>query len=234
MNRNSVYKSDYIKKIVLCGVFAALAYVCVCVFRIKVEFLTLDIKDAIITTAAMIISPVAGLAISFVVVLIEMVTISSTAFYGFIMNFLSSATLSVVASLIYKQKKTLRCAILGLVCAVFSVTAVMMLANIFITPHFMGTTADKVIALIPKLLLPFNFTKATLNAAVVMIIYKPLSEALAKNGIIKKSKSGEGEYRFGKRTALVTVLSVLILVLSILVFFLVLDAKLSFFDIFKK
>lgn len=231
---NKSYKNDYINKIVLCGVFAAFAYVCVCVFRIKVEFLTLDIKDAVITTAAMLISPIAGVVISLVVALIEMVTISSTFLYGFIMNFLSSATLSVVASLIYKQKKTLRYAILGLVCAVFSVTAVMMLANIFITPHFMVTTADKVIVLIPKLLLPFNFTKATLNAAIVMIIYKPLSEALAKNGIIKKSKSGEGEYRFKGRTAWVTSIAVLILILSILVFFLVLNAELSVFDIFKK
>lgn len=231
---NKGYKNDNINKIVLCGVFAAFAYVCVCIFRIKVEFLTLDIKDAVITTAAMLVSPIAGLAISLVVALIEMVTISSTAFYGFIMNFLSSATLSVVASLIYKQKKTLRYAILGLVCAVFSVTAVMMLANIFITPHFMGTTANKVIALIPKLLLPFNFTKAALNATIVMLIYKPLSEALAKSGIIKKSRNGDGEYRFKGKTVWVTAVAVLILVLSILVFFLVLNAKLSFFDIFKK
>ena len=64
MNKKNVAKSESIKKLVLCGVFTALAYVCVCVFRIKVEFLTLDIKDAVITTAAMLIHPIAGLAIS--------------------------------------------------------------------------------------------------------------------------------------------------------------------------
>ena len=50
-----INRSDLIKKIAVCGMFAALAYVCVCVFRIKVMFLTLDIKDAITTVAAMLL-----------------------------------------------------------------------------------------------------------------------------------------------------------------------------------
>ena len=225
---NSVYsKNKSIKMIVLCGVFAALAYVCVCVFRIKVEFLTLDIKDAVITAAAMMVHPIAGLAVSFVVAFIEMVTISSTALYGFIMNFLSSATFSCVASLIYRQKKTLLGAVLGLVSAVASVTTVMLLANLFITPYYMGVERSLVISLIPKLLLPFNLTKAVLNASVVMLIYKPISEALTRAKIIKRSKESavKYKYRIGIKTLAVTLSSALILVVCLLVFFFVLNAK---------
>lgn len=229
-NNISRTSNESIKKLVLCGVFTALAYVCVCVFRIKVDFLTLDIKDAVITIAAMLINPVAGIAISLAVAFIEMVTISSTAFYGFIMNFLSSATFSCVASLIYRQKKSLFGAVLGLVSATASVTAVMLLANLFITPLFMKTTSDVVVALIPKLLLPFNLTKAVLNAAIVMMIYKPISEALARAKVIKKAKEGQG-YRLGAKTLAVTISSVAILVICLVVFFIVLNAEILFFNI---
>ena len=215
---------------VICGVFAAFAYVCVCVFRIKVEFLTLDIKDAVITTSAMLIGPIAGVAVSLVVAFIEMLTISSTGFYGFIMNFLSSATFSVVASVMYRSRKNLMSAILGLVCAAASTTAVMMLANLLITPLYytyfvgIGMSVSAVAAFIPKLLLPFNLTKAILNATLVMIIYKPIATALRRAKIIKSS-ANENKYSIGVRTVAVTLGAAVILALCLVVFFVVLNAE---------
>ncbi len=218
--------SDVIKNTVLCGVFTALAYVCVCVFRIKVSFLTLDIKDAIITTGAMLIHPIAGVVTSILVALIEMFTISDTSYYGFIMNFLSSATFSLVASMIYRARKSLIFAVVGLVTAVFSVTAVMMLANLFITPHFMGVDRGQVVALIPKLLLPFNLTKAILNAALVMLIYKPISTALSRARIIRKSNENNASgYKLGVKTLVVTLCAVGVIVVCFIVFFAVLNGE---------
>ncbi len=219
----------FINKLVLCGVFTALAYVCVCVFRIKVSFLTLDIKDALIATAAMLLGPIAGMVISLLVSLIEMLTISDTLYYGFIMNFLSSASFSVVASLIYRSRKNLVYAVIGLVTAIFSVTAVMMLANLLITPHFMvGATTKDVIALIPKLLLPFNFVKAVLNAALVMLIYKPISATLVRAKIIKKERKAETSgYKFGVKTIGVTLVSAAILAICFVIIFVVLNGSLS-------
>jgi riboflavin transporter FmnP len=223
-------RSDLIKLVVICGVFTALAYVCVCVFRIKVQFLTLDIKDAVITTAAMLINPIAGVAISLAVAFIEMITISDTMVYGFIMNFLSSATFSFVASLIYRQKKNLLGAVLGLLLAAASVTAVMMLANLLITPYFMKTTSKVVVSLIPKLLLPFNLTKAILNCSIVMIIYKPISTALTRAKLIKKTK-GADTYHIGAKTLAVSFASAIILVLCFVIFFVVLNAEMLLFKI---
>lgn len=222
-------RSEMIKKMAVIGVFTALAYVCVCVFRIKVSFLTLDIKDAVITSAAMMISPIAGVIISLIVALIEMLTISETMLYGFIMNFLSSATFSVVASLIYRQKRNLFFAVLGLVTAVFSVTSVMMLANLFVTPYYMGVDRSTVSALIPKLLLPFNLTKAVLNSAIVMIIYKPISSALRRARLLKRRDDSSLGYRIDKRTAIVTLVSVAVLILCLVIFFVVLKAKIDLF-----
>ena len=223
-----INRSELIKKIAVCGMFAALAYVCVCVFRIKVMFLTLDIKDAITTVAAMLLGPIAGVTISLIVALIEMLTLSDTMFYGFIMNFLSSATLSVVASVIYRSKRSLFSAVLGLLTASASVTAVMLLANLIITPFYMGVTGAEVAALIPKVLLPFNLTKAILNSSIIMIIYKPISSAMLRAGIIKKKQNGEKRYGLGVRTVAVTVSALGVLALCLVIFFVVLNAEISF------
>ena len=228
MNNRAINKRDAVNKMVICGVFAAFAYVCVCVFRIKVSFLTLDIKDAIITTGAMLISPIAGLAVSIVVAFVEMITISDTSYYGFIMNFLSSATFSVVASVIYRGRKNLVFAVTGLVSAAFAMTAVMMLANLFITPFYMGVNIETVAALIPKLLLPFNLTKAILNASLVMIIYKPIATALRRAKVIKSSSS-HGKYGVGVKTIAVTSVAIAILALCLVIFFVVLGADIELF-----
>ncbi len=213
--------AELAKTIAILAVFSALSYICVCVFHIKVQFLTLDIKDAVITVAAMLLGPCAGVSISIVVSFIEMITISDTVLYGFIMNVLSTAVFSATAALIYKYKRNMAGAVLGLVCAVGATTAVMMAANLLITPYYMGVTTTEVAALIPKLLLPFNLMKAVLNAAIVMLIYKPISTALKRAGAIKFRES---KYRFDKNTVLVTFISVLVLVISLVVFFGVLGA----------
>ena len=86
MNKGKSNRSDAIKRMVIAAVFTAIAFVCVCVFRIKVSFLTFDIKDSVITVCAMIFGPLTGLGISIAVSFIEMITISETWLYGFIMN----------------------------------------------------------------------------------------------------------------------------------------------------
>ena len=170
--------------------FCALAYVCTLVIHPPVQFLTLDVKDALIVLAALLFGPTAGLVIALIVPLLEFVTISSTGVYGLIMNVLSSVTFSVVAGVIYRYKRTISGAVIGLVSAVFSVTAVMLVANIFITPHFMGVPTETVLALIPTLLLPFNLVKAVLNAAIVLLLYKPLSKTLRRIGFLQSTGGG--------------------------------------------
>ncbi len=223
--------ADIAKVLAVLAVFTALSYICVCVFRIKVGFLTFDIKDAIITVAAMLFGPVAGVSISLAVALIEMLTISETMFYGFIMNFLSSAAFSASAGFIYKYKRNMLGAVLGLLSAVFLLTAVMMAANLLITPFYMGVSTSDVAALIPKLLLPFNFTKAVLNASLVMIVYKPISTALKRAKMIR---SGSSVYRIDKNTVISIVISIAVLIASLIVFFTVLGGDAAWFDALKK
>ncbi len=220
-------KSELVKRLSILAVFTALSYICVCVFRIKVAgFLTFDIKDAVITVAAMLFGPIAGISISLAVSLIEMLTISDTMLYGFLMNFLSSAAFSGVAGFIYKYKRNMMGALVGLIGAVFALVAVMMAANLFITPYYMGMPRGEVSAMIPKLLLPFNFTKAVLNASIVMLIYKPISTALKRAGMIR---AGSAVYRFDQNTVVSFVISLSVLIASLVVFFVVLGGDVKWF-----
>ena len=229
------------RKMITIAVFGAMAFVSMLLLRIPVGFLTLDFKDIFITVCGLAYGPMAAFAISLIVPLIEMISVSSTGVYGMVMNFLSSAAFSVVASLVYKYKKTLFGAVCGLICGVFSMTAVMMIANLIITPFYMHVSVADVAALIPKLLLPFNLTKAVLNAALVLMLYKPISTLLKKMGMIEKgasreiagdAESGEG-YRMDTRSRLVLLISGAIALAAIAVIILVLGGHFSFFDVFR-
>lgn len=241
MNRQKNIES--LKKMTGVAMFAALAYISVIVLRIPDigGFLTMDFKDVIITVAAMFFGPVAAIFISILVPFLEFLTISGTGVYGLIMNIISSLTFSLTASLIYKYKKTFWGAVIGLVSASFAVTAVMMVANLIVTPYYMEMPTATVAAMIPKLLLPFNLTKAIFNAAVTLIFYKPLTIAMRKTDIFGKRRVTRDTYQSAKErqkakisTAVLIIVGTLIAVASLLVIVFVWGGEVSFFDVFKK
>ena len=213
---------------VMLAVFCAIAFATMFVLRIKVSFLTFDAKDTVILIAAMLFGPSAGIIISLVVATLEMFTVSDTGIYGFIMNFVSSAVFSVVASVIYRRAKNMLSAVLGLVCGVLSVTSVMMLLNLLIVPLYTpGVDANAVAGMIPALLLPFNLTKASLNAALVAALYKPVSNALKRARFIEGKEASE--YKLEGKSLAFLIVSVLVIIACLLVLFLVLDGSFSLF-----
>lgn len=216
-----------IKKISVVAMFCALAYVCTVFIKIPgiSGFLTLDIKDSIIVLCTLIFGPSAGLIIAVVVPLLEMVTVSSTGLYGFLMNVLSSVTFAMVSGCVYRLKKSFFGAVLSLTSGVFAVTAVMMVANLLITPFYMGVSVQTVASLIPRVLLPFNFLKAILNAAIVLLFYKPLSGVLKKAGLAESKGAPVSEKTANAqkgRSLAVTVTALVLIALSLAVILLVL------------
>lgn len=187
---STAYRASRTRTVVAVGVFAALAYVAVVLFHFKASFLTFDLKDAVMAIGAMLFGPLYGLAMSLIVALLEAITISSTGIYGFVMNVLSSVTFVCLGSLIYSRRRTLTGAVVGMLVSVFGTTAVMMGANLLITPYYMGVSAGDVAAMIPTLLLPFNLTKAVFNASLVFLLYKPIAGALKAAGFVSGSSSG--------------------------------------------
>ncbi len=180
------------RKLALSAIFAALAFVVMLVFRFNVQFLTFDLKDAVITVAGLLLGPLPALSISLCVALLELITVGDTGLYGFIMNFASSATFSGLAALVYTYRQKLSGAIIGLSAALFGMISVMMVLNLVVTPYYMGVTTADVAALIPQLLFPFNLLKGVTNASLVLVLYKPISRAMqAARLIARPSASGE-------------------------------------------
>ena len=132
--------AEKIKRITIIGLFIALAYVVSAVLPIKVSFLTLDFKDVISAICGMFFGPLAGIVCAAIVPFIEMITTSETGFYGLVMNLISSLTFVGVSSIIYKYKKTLWGAVIGLVTASVATMGLMTLANIVITPYYLEFT----------------------------------------------------------------------------------------------
>ena len=218
-----------VKKLSILAMFIALVYICLFIFRFKVGFLTLDFKDVFITLAGFVYGPVAALVVALTETLLELVTLSDTGFWGALMNFAGSATFAVTASLIYKFNKNYKGAVTGLVTAVFSMTAVMLLMNILITPIYAHTDTKTVIGMIPKLLLPFNLIKSIMNAAIAFIIYKPVSQAFKSVGLLPK---GDSSFSMSKKSVIGLISAAVIIAVSIVMIFIVFDG--SSFEIIKK
>ena len=218
-------RNNNLKKLSVLGLFIALGYICLFVFRFRVQFLTLDFKDVFITLAGFIYGPIAAVTIAFIESVLEFITVSSTGFWGAIMNFAGSAVFAVTASLIYKKNKSFKGAIVALVTSVFSTTAVMMLANLLITPIYTHTDVKTVAGMILPLLLPFNLIKSILNAVFTFILYKPVSQALRSMNILPKSES---KFALNKRTVCGIIAACIILIVSIALMIVLLGGDFEF------
>lgn len=218
--------SKNIKKLVCVAMFCAIAYIVSFIFPIKVQFLTFDAKDAVIAVGGMFLGPLSALIMSVIVPLLEFISISDTGIYGLIMNFLSSATFSVTASLVYKYRRKMSGAVIALLSAVLATCTVMFLANLFITPYYMGVPRDTVIELLPTLILPFNLTKSLLNSGLVLLIYKPFTTALKATKLVHSDNTN----KISPMVTLITAISaVIILSLAVFVYIFVLGGSVSFF-----
>lgn len=214
-----------LRRMIGVALFTALAYVVMILIHFPVGFLTLDLKDAVITLCGLCFGPLAALFASVTVPLLEFLTVSSTGVYGLIMNFIGTATFSVTVSLIYRYRKSLTGAVLGLLAGVFAMTAAMMIANLIVTPYYMHAPVAEVRKMIPTTLLPFNLVKAIFNAATVMLLYKPLSLALQKTRFLPPSGV---QYRFNRTTVATIVAATALIVGSLIVIFFVLGGKFQF------
>ena len=203
------------KKIAMLGVLAALAYLSVVLINIpvvSVDFLKYEPKDVIITLGGFMFGPVSAALLSVVVSFLEMVTISSTGIIGCVMNILSTWGFACVATLIYKRVHTLKGAIIGLAAGCLTATALMLLWNYLITPLYMGLEREAVVEMLLPIFLPYNLLKCAMNAALTMLIYKPLVTALRRANLLEPS----GAQAAGTRNMGIILVSLLVVATCIL------------------
>lgn len=191
-------KKDSLRKLVLMAMLAAVAYLMMAVIRIPVVlFLKYEPKDVVITIGGFLLGPMASMIISGLVSLIEMVSVSDTGIIGCIMNFLSTVSFACTAAVIYKKKRTLNGAVISLLAGSVTMICVMLLWNWLITPLYMGGTRQAVEAMLLPIFLPFNALKAGFNSALVLVLYKPLTSALRKTGLLPQGNASKSKVMVG-------------------------------------
>ncbi len=230
MNNNKKQSTIQLEKLIGISIFSALAFIVALICNVIPPiqgFLSLDIKDAVITIAAFIYGPISGVIIAFIAAFIEFLTFSTTAWYGLIMNFASSAVFVLTSSLIYKKLRTINGAIVSFVAAVIATTGVMLLLNTFVTPYYLTSplvgmpkeaAESMVMSLLPKVLLPFNFAKSLLNAAIAIMLYKPVLSALSKAKIVKTKSAS---LNFNKNTRIVLAIGSCALIAAVVIFIII-------------
>lgn len=175
------------------AMFCAIAYVLVLLAKVipnVAGFLSYEPKDAAVVIAGFILGPAASVIVSVIVSFIEMISISYTGPYGFLMNVVSTLSFALPAAIIYKRRHTYKRALIGIIVGWLAMAACMLAWNYVITPFYMGVDRSVVAGMLIPIILPFNLIKGGLNGALALLVYKPIISALRKAKLIDESRSG--------------------------------------------
>lgn len=171
------------KKIVLMGLLCAISVILLYIPFLRMPlvaaapFLEYDAMDIPILIGGFMLGPISGLILTVVCALIQGFTVSaSSGLYGILMHMIATGVLVGVSSGVYKARKTLAGLVVGLVLGALCMTAVMVPANLFITPLFTGWPVEAVKALIWPGIVPFNAIKAGINSIVSFLVFSAFAK----------------------------------------------------------
>lgn len=178
-NQKSLFST---KKLATMAIFAAISIILVMFLHFPifptVSFLEYDPADIPILLSTFMYGPVAGIIMTIVVSLIQGLTVSAgSGVYGIIMHIIATGAYVLVSGLIYKKYNTTNGLICSLVFGTVAMALVMIPANLFITPLFMGVTAEQVVNLL-GFIIAFNAIKAGVNGVISFVVYKPMQRIL--------------------------------------------------------
>ena len=203
------------------AMFTAVSFVTVLLAKVipnVAGFLSYEPKDAVIVIASFIFGPMTGVIISLLVSFIEMVSISTTGIYGFLMNVVSTCAFVVPAAWLYKKDHSQKGAVLGLAAGVVFMAVVMVIWNYIITPFYMGVPRETVAGMLTTVFLPFNLVKGGINAALTLLLYKPIVGALRKAKLVEPTHSGhKGKFSLGFTIFATAVLLTFILLFLVMI-----------------
>lgn len=208
-----------IKEIVMIGMFCAISYAVMLLSKLipinVMGFLNFDFKDVIIAICGFMFGPVPAVIVSVIVSFVEMLTVSSTGPIGLLMNVLSTCAFVCPAAIIYKAKRRFSGALTGIIAGILCMAAVMLLWNWLITPLYMGIPREVVVGYLLPVFLPFNLIKGGMNAALTLVLYKPIVTALRKARLL--SSVPDTERSRGGATVAITLAGIVVLASLILV-----------------
>jgi riboflavin transporter FmnP len=164
------------------GMMLAIAVVCSFVrFPVLpgVSFIEYELSDLPLLIACLAFGARPGVILTACLVLLDAAIAGAGGGpHGMIMQFVAIGTFVLVTGLIYQRNKTRRSAVIGLICGVLAMTAVMIPANLIVTPAFLGVPVDAVKPLILPAIIPVNLIKGAISAVATFFIYKKISPFL--------------------------------------------------------
>lgn len=209
--------TKYIRYITFLAAFSALAYIAVVFLKIPlIAFLKYEPKDVFVVVGGLIFGPLFSVFLSIIVPFFEMITISSTGIIGFVMNVISTFFYVLPPVLFFAKRRRTKSLLYGLILGVIGLTIVMILWNYFLAPIFFGYTREAAVQLLIPVILPFNLIKGGINALLILVLYKPITNVLIKSNILRKTDF-EGPKNENKIiTSIITILVILTVIFVVL------------------
>jgi riboflavin transporter FmnP len=207
------------RRLTTLALFAAMSYALVFFIRIPVvpfPPLNYDPKDVTIVIAGFLFGPLAVVTLSVVVSFIEMITVSVTAYWGLLMNILATCSFALPAVVIYRWKRTLPGAAIGLVTGALFATGMMLLWNYLVVPIYMGFPRAAVAEMLVPVFLPFNLLKTGLNVGFVLLLYKPVRTALQRSRMLSADEPEERKRKINLGVIIAAAVVIITCVLFIL------------------
>ncbi len=178
-------RSQNVLKLTQLAMLAAISIVMVYFVRFPIfpaaPFLEYDPADIALILSAFLYGPITGLILTFVVCVIQGVTVSAGGgIIGIIMHFLATGIYVVLAGLIYGNRRTTTSAIIGILTGIVAMCATMVLWNIIFTPIFMNVPTETVLKMIMPIILPFNLIKAGINSVIAFAVFRSVGHILVR------------------------------------------------------
>ncbi len=145
-------------------------------------FLEYDMADVPVLIGSMLFGPAAGMLTLLAACLIQALTVSAASgWIGFVMHFIASSALLLVASIIYQKGKcSVKALAIGLVCGSLAMTVVMIPLNLIFTGIFLGAGTKAVASMLIPAIIPFNLLKAGINSLLTLVVFLPLKKVLQR------------------------------------------------------
>lgn len=148
-------------------------------------FLKYDPSIMVAAVGGFALGPVAGIIIG----------VLSAIFHGLISGNITGAvmnTLVVIAfvapsAIIYSKNRTVKGGTIGLIVGACASIVAAIIANLIVTPLYMGVPFNAVVEMIIPILIPFNGLKAIINSALTLVVYKSISKLISKEARMQKS-----------------------------------------------
>jgi len=175
------------KKLTNTAVLAAFSLVLMLIVRFPMflPFLIYEPGDIPILIIAFLYGPAPAVGATFILSVLMAAFTGLGGPFGAFMHFLATGIFAGTAGYFYQKHHNRRGAVKGLLIGSIAMTALMAGANLLLNPIFYGIPRQQVLQMMLPGILPFNLSKALLNSAVTVVVYKKLANFLRRKGLIR-------------------------------------------------